>query len=146
MAALTITGLMKEVLERFTTEESSVLTTDEKALVSQSLINGQLAMQSVPLLKKCLDADNAARKDTSSKISLRECIRGSQASIIVPKKEGAKGDGPKPDPALLKRREFLQLEREKKEYNRMVFGSDVYVFCLSFVMLALQSMLSHIWM
>lgn len=111
-----MTKFIQELLEKATLESCTALTTDEKSALAACLESGEMGMTKISLLKKYLDIEH---KLHGQHISLAECLRGAEAHIITPKKRvGAE------DPALRKRREFLNLEREKKEYNRMVFGQE----------------------
>lgn len=123
MAALTITSAMQTVLERAMNSENT-LSLSEKAAAESCLADGELKVHNIGLLKKCLQAVNASG---GANMSLLECLKGSQAGFARSDKgKGKKTDtSPDAEAARRQRREFLQLEREKREYNRMVFGSEV---------------------
>jgi len=57
-------------------------------------------------------------------LSLREILKGSK--LCFPKlEERVSRANPEPSPGLVKRREFLRIRQEARQYNRMIHGTDL---------------------
>lgn len=126
MTALALTESMQELLRKAVGRSSPVLTASERSVVEESIENDALLTKNIFVLKKCIDHENNHRLP-GDKMSLSQCIRGSRVSLVAAtKKEQQTREALRSNEQalLLKRREYLQLEREKREYNRMVFGQE----------------------
>ena len=116
MALLSVTDRIQGILKEASAKDSDVLDSTEKETILDMLEKGKLRVKNLDILKKYLDHRNATRGE---KMSLLDCIRGAEASLS-PDYEASRDE----EEALIRHRDYLRVQSETREYNRMVFGTE----------------------
>lgn len=110
-------------LSKVTDDQSSVpepdnvsLSEDEKKKIVSELESGYLSVGTVRLLS------------TKCAIQCTSFLKGSQVTSSQAIEAAKESSSATANSALLKRRQYLQMKQQEREYNRMTFGTDTYVF------------------
>jgi len=139
MAALTLTIKLMNILEKLISCDSyqddyELISNEEKQLIINNMNKNYIEIKNLPIVMKYLNYLKI--NDTPDHITptLKSCLLN--CKIVILKKESELSDSlieennennmenVKKQKELQKRREYLTIKSETREYNRMVFGTE----------------------
>ena len=117
MAVVSVNVKMKSMIEAALGDPAEYLSPSDKVVMGESLASGYLNASDLLLFMRILDHQNASLNKHKT---LLECIKGSKAALDSPSKAPMSENV-----EMQKRRAHLQVRADTREYNRMVFGSEM---------------------
>ena len=124
MASITITPKLQDLINQILADSNTSLTKTDKDGLTIDLTNNQLTFNNIKLIQQYLHDNNTTTPtDTITNHVLLDYFKNTNSEIkLIQENEVSKPENAE----QMKRREYLQLQKERKAYNNMIYGTDKY--------------------